>query len=219
MLIPVRCFSCGKVSPPGGDDSARDRKRRREGRRREGKPGVACGPDFALCAVAVFAGNRGYGKQMGDILVPAAERLHGRPCAFPDNREALDALNLKRYCCRRMVLTHVDLIEKLLHYNRAWLRFGFSLARSSPLFCFAAGFFRFLVSNYCRVLLRDAAVTRILLRNLVPGFSTHGPTAAGFLCRGPPYAASAFFSRTIVAHYSAFERSRFRTMQAAAVGN
>jgi len=29
-------------------------------------------------------------------------------------REALDGLGLKRYCCRRMVLTHVDLIEKLL---------------------------------------------------------------------------------------------------------
>lgn len=31
-----------------------------------------------------------------------------------ENRDALDQLGLKRYCCRRMVLTHVDLIEKLL---------------------------------------------------------------------------------------------------------
>jgi hypothetical protein len=32
------------------------------------------------------------------------------------HREALDKLGLKRYCCRRMVLTHIDLIEKLLRY-------------------------------------------------------------------------------------------------------
>jgi hypothetical protein len=32
-----------------------------------------------------------------------------------ERREALDGLGLKRYCCRRMILTHVDLIEKLLH--------------------------------------------------------------------------------------------------------
>lgn len=32
-------------------------------------------------------------------------------------REAIDRLELKRYCCRRMILTHVDLIVKLLSYN------------------------------------------------------------------------------------------------------
>ena len=34
-----------------------------------------------------------------------------------DASEALDELGCKRYCCRRMILTHVDLIVKLLHYN------------------------------------------------------------------------------------------------------
>ncbi len=32
-------------------------------------------------------------------------------------RQAMDSLGLKRYCCRRMVLTHVNLIDKLLAYH------------------------------------------------------------------------------------------------------
>ncbi len=35
---------------------------------------------------------------------------------MPTQSDAMDQLALKRYCCRRMVMTHVDLIEKLLKY-------------------------------------------------------------------------------------------------------
>ncbi|ELR56819.1 DNA-directed RNA polymerases I, II, and III subunit RPABC5 [Bos mutus] len=38
------------------------------------------------------------------------------PDAPGQQTDALDALGLKRYCCRRMLLAHVDLIEKLLNY-------------------------------------------------------------------------------------------------------
>ena len=31
--------------------------------------------------------------------------------------EALDHLGLARYCCRRMLLTHVDLIDKLIKHK------------------------------------------------------------------------------------------------------
>jgi len=38
--------------------------------------------------------------------------------------QALDLLGLRRYCCRRMILTHVELIDKLILYqphNLPWL--------------------------------------------------------------------------------------------------
>lgn len=62
MIIPVRCFTCGKV-----------------------------------------IGNK-WETYLGLLQ---AEYTEG---------DALDALGLKRYCCRRMLLGHVDLIEKLLNY-------------------------------------------------------------------------------------------------------
>ena len=63
MIIPVRCFTCGKV-----------------------------------------VGN----KWDSYLELLKADYSEG---------DALDELGLKRYCCRRMVLTPVDLIEKLLNYN------------------------------------------------------------------------------------------------------
>lgn len=63
MIIPVRCFSCGKV----------------------------VGDKWELY-----------------LNLLKEDKTEG---------DALDELKLKRYCCRRMVLTHVDLIEKFLRYN------------------------------------------------------------------------------------------------------
>lgn len=64
MIIPVRCFSCGKV-----------------------------------------IGNLWniYQEMVVDQEIPEGE--------------ALDQLGLKKYCCRRMLLSHVNLIDKVLQYR------------------------------------------------------------------------------------------------------
>ena len=32
-------------------------------------------------------------------------------------KEVLDELNVKRYCCRRMFITYVNVVEEIIYYN------------------------------------------------------------------------------------------------------
>ena len=69
-------------------------------------------------------------NQFTDLIeqIESNEKAQGHVQAFDENIRdavlqkskeclALDQLGLNRYCCRRMILTHVDLITKLLNYN------------------------------------------------------------------------------------------------------
>jgi DNA-directed RNA polymerase subunit N len=74
VIIPVRCFTCGKII----SDVYQDYKKRYE----EYKKSV----------------NKGE-----------------KPKETP--QQILDSLSIDRYCCRRMILTHVDLIGEAAPYE------------------------------------------------------------------------------------------------------
>jgi DNA-directed RNA polymerase subunit N len=38
--------------------------------------------------------------------------------AGEDPGKVLDSLGVKRYCCRRMLLSHVDIIKEVIYYTR-----------------------------------------------------------------------------------------------------
>ncbi len=63
MIVPVRCFTCGKVVGSAYD---------------------------------IFKRETAEGK---------------------DPQKVLDDLGLKRFCCRRMVLTHVDLVDDVAPFD------------------------------------------------------------------------------------------------------
>lgn len=63
IIIPIRCFSCGKV--------------------------------------------------VGSIYEEYKRRTEGGE----DSKAVLDSLKVKRYCCRRMLITHIDLIDEVSPYG------------------------------------------------------------------------------------------------------
>jgi len=147
MIIPVRCFTCGKVIGDKWEDYVEllsaNMSEKRVGREGGTRPAVA-------------ACDRRRAR-------PFTRISRSKPDLFRHRRDALDALGLERYCCRRMasgnvgtgprrrrprgpprppdrphrtlppshplglppchpaihpqVMTHVDLIERLLDYS------------------------------------------------------------------------------------------------------
>ncbi|MBP2132105.1 DNA-directed RNA polymerase subunit N [Methanomicrobium sp. W14] len=53
----------------------------------------------------------------GKVISTEWEEFKRRRDAGEDPREILDDLGLERYCCRRMLLTHIEIIDDLNHYQ------------------------------------------------------------------------------------------------------
>ena len=71
MIVPVRCFSCGKL--------------------------------------------------VGDKY----EEFNSRVKAGEDPKLVLDSLGFKRYCCRSIIISSMDVIDQLVPYNEAqWRRYS-----------------------------------------------------------------------------------------------
>ncbi len=54
------------------------------------------------------------GAVIGDKWEQFAEKVK----RGEDPKEVLDSLGIKRYCCRRVFISHVNLIEEMVMYTR-----------------------------------------------------------------------------------------------------
>jgi len=52
------------------------------------------------------------GAVIGDKWEEYAKRVKGGESP----KSVLDGLGVRRYCCRKMLLSHVDIVDELLHY-------------------------------------------------------------------------------------------------------
>ncbi|NOZ76982.1 MAG: DNA-directed RNA polymerase subunit N [Euryarchaeota archaeon] len=57
----------------------------------------------------------------GNVIGDKYEEYKERVSADEDPKEVLDALGIRRYCCRRMLLTHVDLLDEVIKYEEKGL--------------------------------------------------------------------------------------------------
>lgn len=53
----------------------------------------------------------------GRVIANLWETYKANIVAGQSAKDVLDQLGLRRFCCRRMLLTHVDLSEKLIAYS------------------------------------------------------------------------------------------------------
>ena len=59
----------------------------------------------------------------GNLVADKHNEFQSRVKNGEDPKEVLDSLGLKRYCCRRMLITSMDIIDQLMPYNEAqWRR-------------------------------------------------------------------------------------------------
>lgn len=61
----------------------------------------------------------------GSLVADKHEEFSSRVKNGEDSRAVLDSLGVKRYCCRRMLISSIDVIDQLMPYNEAlWKRHG-----------------------------------------------------------------------------------------------
>jgi len=53
------------------------------------------------------------------VVADRWEEFASRVKAGEDPKKVLDELGIVRYCCRRMFISHVDVIDELLKYSEA----------------------------------------------------------------------------------------------------